>query len=167
MVDKNSLTLLNDDSDPRRVFRAKRGDVRIAILDILEQEGASTGYRLMQRIREKSGDVWRVSAGSIYPTLEKLTQEQYVRPVFRDEGTEFVLTALGQELRKQLANDIERIWDMSPKKNMEKLGSLETELSLLSEAIELAVRTGSGRVSEQIYNEVINLRRRIFGYLSE
>lgn len=36
------------------------------------------GYELIQQIRERSGDVWRPSPGSIYPALSQLEDEGLV-----------------------------------------------------------------------------------------
>jgi len=57
--------------------RGRRGDVRAAIL-LLLQERPMHGYELIQQIRERSGDVWRPSPGSIYPALSQLEDEGLV-----------------------------------------------------------------------------------------
>ena len=46
--------------------RARRGDVRLALLRLLAEEPAN-GYQLMQTIEERSGGRWRPSPGSVYP----------------------------------------------------------------------------------------------------
>src|SRR5690606_24063514 len=51
--------------------RARRGDVRAAILGVLAERPAN-GYQIIQEITERSGGVWRPSPGSIYPTLQQL-----------------------------------------------------------------------------------------------
>jgi DNA-binding PadR family transcriptional regulator len=58
--------------------RARRGDVREAILVLLAEEPRN-GYGLMQEIEERSGGVWRPSPGSIYPALQQLEDEGLVR----------------------------------------------------------------------------------------
>jgi DNA-binding PadR family transcriptional regulator len=58
--------------------RARRGDVRGAVLLLLEEEPRN-GYQLMQEIEERSGGVWRPSPGSIYPALSQLEDEGLVR----------------------------------------------------------------------------------------
>ncbi|MGW0181486.1 PadR family transcriptional regulator [Nocardia sp. NPDC003345] len=54
--------------------RGRRGDVRAAIL-LLLTERPMHGYELIQRIRERSDDLWRPSPGSIYPALSQLEDE--------------------------------------------------------------------------------------------
>src|SRR4051794_3291860 len=57
--------------------RARRGDVRAAILLALE-DAPMHGYQLIQEIDERSGGVWRPSAGAIYPALALLEDEGLV-----------------------------------------------------------------------------------------
>src|SRR5579871_6372056 len=48
-----------------RGSRARKGDVRSAILSLLAEAPAS-GYGLMKTIAEKTNDAWRPSPGSVY-----------------------------------------------------------------------------------------------------
>src|SRR5918997_3263983 len=59
--------------------KARRGDVRAAILVLLDEEPRN-GYQLMQEIEERSDGAWRPSPGSIYPALQQLEDEGLVRP---------------------------------------------------------------------------------------
>lgn len=165
-MENNQLSLRNESNDPRRAFRAKRGDVRIAILDLLRTKGASTGYKLMQLIREKSNGVWRVSAGSVYPTLEKMKDDELILERYKDGNTFYSIAQKGTQLLSQKSSDLTRIWDFSEQTDLGVLEPLEQELLRLSEAIQLASRGGK-RVTDKVFMDVVNLRKRIFGYLSE
>ncbi|WP_374639493.1 PadR family transcriptional regulator [Rhodococcus sp. ARC_M5] len=57
--------------------RGRRGDVRAAILLLLE-ERPMHGYELIQQIAEKSNGTWKPSPGSIYPALSQLEDEGLV-----------------------------------------------------------------------------------------
>src|SRR4051794_22772883 len=57
-----------------RRSRARRGDVRAAILLLLEEEPRN-GYGLMQEIEHRSDGAWRPSPGSVYPALAQLEDE--------------------------------------------------------------------------------------------
>lgn len=61
--------------------RSRRGDIRAAILSLL-LERPMHGYEMIQEIKERSGDLWRPSPGSVYPTLQLLADEGLVA----DEG---------------------------------------------------------------------------------
>jgi DNA-binding PadR family transcriptional regulator len=78
--------------------RARRGDVREAILVLLAEEPRN-GYQLMQEIEQRSEGVWRPSPGSVYPALSQLEDEGLVhsdetagRRAFQltDEGRAYV-----------------------------------------------------------------------------
>lgn len=57
--------------------RAPRGDVRTAVLLLLQEEPMH-GYQLMQTIAERTGGRWSPSPGAIYPTLSLLEDEGLV-----------------------------------------------------------------------------------------
>jgi DNA-binding PadR family transcriptional regulator len=89
----------------RRHHRARRGDVRGAILALLAEEPMH-GYEMIQRLEERTGGRWRPSAGSIYPTLQLLEDEGLVsaeevdgRRVFKltDEGAKAVEERSGEK----------------------------------------------------------------------
>ena len=51
--------------------------MRLAILSLLA-DGPRHGYELMKLLQERSGGVYRASAGTIYPTLQQLEDEGLV-----------------------------------------------------------------------------------------
>src|SRR6476659_7019069 len=74
--------------------RARRGDVRAALL-VLLSEGPRNGYTLMQEIEDRTDGVWRPSPGSVYPTLAQLEDEGLVRTQETDGRKEFKITDAG------------------------------------------------------------------------
>lgn len=60
--------------------RSRRGDVRAAILALLA-ERPMHGYEMIQEITERSGQFWRPSPGSVYPTLQLLADEGLITSV--------------------------------------------------------------------------------------
>ena len=75
--------------------RARRGDVRAALLVLLAEEPRN-GYGLMQEIERRSDGVWRPSPGSVYPALQQLEDEGLIRAEERDGGRVFTLTDEGR-----------------------------------------------------------------------
>jgi DNA-binding PadR family transcriptional regulator len=75
--------------------RARRGDVRAAILTLLAEE-ARNGYGVIQEIEERSNGVWKPSPGAVYPALQQLEDEGLVRPVEVDGRKLFELTDAGR-----------------------------------------------------------------------
>src|SRR3954467_6272028 len=53
--------------------RARRGDVRSAILVLLHEQPMH-GYQMIQELAERTGGEWRPSPGSVYPTLQLLEE---------------------------------------------------------------------------------------------
>jgi len=75
--------------------RARRGDVRFALLRLLADEPRN-GYQLIQAIEERSEGLWRPSPGSVYPTLAQLEDEGLIRSVEADGARRFEITDAGR-----------------------------------------------------------------------
>src|SRR5689334_4364215 len=75
--------------------RARRGDVRAALLALLAEEPRN-GYQLMQEIERRSGGMWRPSPGSVYPALQQLEDEGLVHAEVQDGRRHFALTDAGR-----------------------------------------------------------------------
>jgi len=80
----------------RRTSRARRGDVRAAILALLAEQPRN-GYQIIQELEQRTNGAWRPSPGSIYPTLEQLEDEGLVRVEHGTSGKAYVLTAAGKK----------------------------------------------------------------------
>src|SRR3954452_1043574 len=79
-----------------RSGRAPRGDVRTAVLLLLEEQPMH-GYQLMQAISERTGGAWTPSPGAVYPTINQLEDEGFVT-ITADAGRKLVtLTTAGRE----------------------------------------------------------------------
>jgi DNA-binding PadR family transcriptional regulator len=93
-----------------RRSRARRGDVRAAILLLLAEEQRN-GYQLMEEIESRSGGAWRPSPGSVYPALAQLEDEGLIRSDESSGRRSFELTDEG---RRHVADHRESLgspWD--------------------------------------------------------
>ncbi len=93
---------------PGRFFEF--GEVRLAILSLLS-EGPKHGYQLMKEMAERSGGLYRASAGSVYPTLQQLEDEGLIEAEHQNGRKVYRLTEAG---RKELESDpesVRRIWE--------------------------------------------------------
>ena len=85
--------------------KARRGDVRAALLVLLDEEPRN-GYQLMQEIEQRSEGAWRPSPGAVYPALQQLEDEGLVRTRESDGRKAYELTDAGrahiEENREQL-----------------------------------------------------------------
>ena len=71
--------------------------------------GPNHGYGIAQRVRELSRDVFQVGESSLYPALQRLTLDGYIKPEWGTSDNNrrarfYTLTAAG---RKQLAAERE------------------------------------------------------------
>jgi len=75
--------------------KARRGDVRAAILALLSEEPMH-GYQIITELTERSGGVWRPSPGSVYPTLSALEDQGLVTADSSEGRRIFQLTPEGR-----------------------------------------------------------------------
>jgi len=75
--------------------RARRGDVRAALLLLIEG-GAQNGYQLIQEIERRTDGLWKPSPGSVYPALQQLEDEGLVRAVEFEGKRAYELTDEGR-----------------------------------------------------------------------
>lgn len=81
--------------------RARRGDVRAAILALLGERPMS-GYEIISELEERTGGLWRPSPGSVYPTLQLLEEKGLVAVEDSGGKKRYGLTDDGRdELAKQ------------------------------------------------------------------
>ena len=86
--------------------------MRLAILSLLS-DGPKHGYQLMKELEERSGGLYRASAGSVYPTLQQLEDEGLILAEQREGKRVYSITEAG---RAELAKDpeaVRRIWRSS------------------------------------------------------
>ena len=91
--------------------RARRGDIRTAVLRVLADEPMH-GYQIIQELSRRSGGTWNPSAGSVYPTLQLLADEGLI--VAEESGGKrvFSLTDAGRAAVADLADE-EAPWDVA------------------------------------------------------
>jgi DNA-binding PadR family transcriptional regulator len=92
----------------RRFFG--QGEVRLALLSLLKDAPAH-GYELMKRLEERSGGMYRASAGTVYPVLQQLEDEGLVRTEVVEGKKTYYLTDAGTEELVRHHDDTESIWE--------------------------------------------------------
>ena len=90
--------------------RARRGDVRAALLVLLAEEPRN-GYGLMQEIEARSGGAWRPSPGSVYPALSQLEDEGLVKAEESAGRRQFALTEAGRTYVTEHADELGTPWE--------------------------------------------------------
>lgn len=74
--------------------RGRRGDVRLAVLALLN-ERPMHGYEMMQELVERSQGLWRPSPGSLYPALQLLEDQGLVLSDSANGRRQYTLTDQG------------------------------------------------------------------------
>jgi DNA-binding PadR family transcriptional regulator len=75
--------------------RARRGDVRAAILALLT-ERPMHGYEIIGELEQRTEGAWRPSPGSVYPTLQMMEEEGLLVAEETDGKRRFGLTDAGK-----------------------------------------------------------------------
>src|SRR6202042_3631527 len=91
-----------------RLFEA--GEIRLALLSLLS-EGPKHGYQLMKEMRERSNGAYRASAGSVYPTLQQLEDEELIESDQQSGRRVYHLTKTGKKEVEKEAPAVRDIWE--------------------------------------------------------
>lgn len=158
-----------DANAARREFRAKRGDVKLALLSVLS-EGPASGYELMKKIRAKSAGQWRISSGSIYPQLESLSDHGLVNQTYSEDiytSSEYVysLTGAGAKHVETKRTQMRDVWANFSAVKFQG-SELQIELQKLAQALSVLDGASPAAVSK-ITDNVAVLRKRIYAILAE
>lgn len=145
--------------------RARRGDVRLALLRLLAEEPRN-GYQLMQSIEERSEGLWRPSPGSVYPTLAQLEDEGLIRSVDAEEARRFELTDAG---RKHLAGCAAEPdpWQPAAEQTDHPLSDLAPLVIQIGKATFQVASVGTEAQREQARSLLSDTRRALYRILAE
>ncbi len=97
---------------------------RPLILSILDQEGESYGYAILQKVRELSKEKITWTDGMLYPVLHRLEREELITAMWKEaesgrERKYYRLTASGRNALKEerqqwltVHNSLARLWKL-------------------------------------------------------
>ena len=149
-----------------RGHRARRGDVRAAVLTLLAEEPRN-GYGLMQEIERRSGGVWRPSPGSIYPALSQLEDEGLVRAEHRDGGRVFVLTDAGRAQVQERPPGTRDPWETAPAPVDDRVFELANGARQAAMALFQIAQVGNDAQIAAAREVLADARRRLYGILAD
>ncbi len=142
--------------------QVRRGDVRAAILVLLAEEPMH-GYQIIQALSERSGGVWRPSAGSVYPTLQQLEDEGLVRGEEKDGRNVFELTDEGRKAAEAAAKN-PMPWNVT---GADEAAGLFGLFMPLGNAVAEVARTGSPETIAKARAILTDARRSLYRLLAE
>lgn len=144
--------------------RRPRGDVRIAVLLLLDEEPMH-GYQLMQAIGDRTGGRWTPSPGAVYPTISQLEDEGLVT-VAADAGRRLV--SLTDEGRDHVASHRESWNEPFGDADADVPGSdLRTPLEQLHAAARQVARAGTDEQRAAAAKILGEARRSLYLLLAE
>jgi DNA-binding PadR family transcriptional regulator len=79
-----------------RIFR--RGELKEAIVLVLDSLGEAHGYAIMAELKDRVGGGWKPSPGAIYPALVALADTGHVKTTHRDGTRIYSLTKEGRRV---------------------------------------------------------------------
>ncbi len=146
--------------------KASRGDVRAAILALL-QEGPRTGYQIMSEIEERSGGAWRPSPGAVYPALAQLADEGLIVGEESGGRRTFSLTEAGRDYVAQNPEMARGAWESRAQQEAWQVPGLFAEAARLGAGIVQIAHAGTPeqvRAAERLLEQT---RRRLYQILAD
>ncbi|HLW83016.1 MAG TPA: PadR family transcriptional regulator [Candidatus Acidoferrales bacterium] len=109
--------------------------MHLALLSLLS-EGPRHGYQLMKDLEERSGGMYRASAGAIYPTLQQLEDEDLAKVSEQEGKRVYRITEAGKKEVEANKEAIARIWERA--KNLRAMAGPE-HLNVFKPAMHVAM----------------------------
>jgi len=139
--------------------RARRGDIKFLILDVLAT-GPRHGYYIITELENKSNGRYRPSPGSVYPTLTLLEEGGFITGDASNGKRVFTITDAGRELLATKPAD-------AASEDQDDGIDLRSSAMKLGAAV-MQVARGSDVASQQKVLEILNAaRREIYKVLAE
>ncbi len=146
-------------------MRARRGDVRAAVLALLA-ERPMHGYEMIKELEERTEGAWTPSAGSIYPTLQMLEDEGLVRGEERDGKRRFALTEAGAAEQSEKAEE-QTPWEAVRAGADPEAINLKDSVRKLHHAIGQVFHAADETQQRQVRELLDESRRKIYAILAE
>jgi DNA-binding PadR family transcriptional regulator len=147
--------------------RARRGDVRAAILDVLAVEPMN-GYQIIQQIAERSGGAWKPSPGSVYPTVQQLEDEGLVEGREGEGRRLLQLTEEGRRYVEEHPDELAATWRAFEEPTEEEgPGDLKPVIGQVMGAVWQVVVSGTQQQRAEAAEILAETRRKLYGLLAE
>ena len=138
----------------------RRGEIRPLILGAL-QTRPMHGYEIIQELEARSGGRWRPSAGSVYPTLQQLTDEGLVTSDEVDGRRTYTLSESGRKAAEAAASS-QPSWDDDADEN--DVRQVAMELVHAAMQVQSVGSAGARREASQLLTEA---RRKLYRILAD
>nr|WP_233189155.1 PadR family transcriptional regulator [Subtercola sp. Z020] len=153
--------------------RVGRGDVREAVLALLAEQPMH-GYQIIREIEERSGGTWKPSAGSVYPTLQLLSDEGLISSEESNGRKTYSLTEAGRmsvegtdPTAPWAAEGSDEKPGSSSSNNKARFTSLPKAGVELAQAAAQVGRTGTPEQVQEAVSVLEDARRRLYSILAQ
>jgi hypothetical protein len=144
--------------------RVGRGDVRAAVLALLAEQPMH-GYQIIREIEERSGGRWKPSAGSVYPTLQLLSDEGLITAEESNGRKTYALTEAGEVEASGASASVP--WENLGANDGTGFAALPKAGMELAQAAAQVNRTGSEQQIRQAVTVLDEARRRLYSILAQ
>jgi DNA-binding PadR family transcriptional regulator len=146
--------------------RRRRGDVRAAILALLD-ERPMHGYEMIQELEERSDGMWRPSAGSIYPTLQLLEDEGLIVGEEHEGKRRFTLTEAGHEAAAKRSGDRPPPWEQAAEGAGDERQELFASIKQFAPAVVQIAQVGTPDQAQRAKAILDDARKKLYAILAE
>lgn len=146
--------------------RARRGDVRAAILALLS-ERPMHGYEMIQELEERTEGMWRPSPGSVYPTLSLLEDEGLVEHEEDQGKRSYRLTDAGRQAAVDALAGRSAPWEDLGAGAPAGMAQLRKTVGQFMAAFAQVMRSGTPEQQEAAEKVVSDARRKLYLLLAE
>ncbi len=153
-------------SFPRGGRRLRRGDVRAAVLVLLE-ESARNGYQIIQDLTNRSDGAWRPSPGSVYPILQQLEDEGLIQVASTESGRSFKLTDAGTALVESDRETLGKPWETAAAEVSDSTSDLIGTTRQVMMAVHQVAKAGTEAQVLKAVTALADARRTIYRILAE
>jgi DNA-binding PadR family transcriptional regulator len=146
--------------------RMRRGDVRAALLVLLDEEPRN-GYGLMQELENRTDGVWRPSPGSVYPALAQLEDEGLVRAIEVEGRKLFELTDAGRAYVADNRDELGKPWEAVNEEVGESTSDVRKLIGQVAAATMQVVQAGSEAQVARASEILTETRRSLYRILAD
>ena len=146
--------------------RARRGDIRAAILALLREEPRN-GYQIMQELKQRSRGLWNPSPGSVYPALQLLEDERLIANEEGTGGRVYALTSQGRAYIKEHADETAAPWEALSNAAGDGFVEMMSLFQQLGAAAMQVVQAGNAAQIAKAKKVLVATRRSLYEILAE
>ncbi|GLJ81155.1 PadR family transcriptional regulator [Microbacterium imperiale] len=144
--------------------RVGRGDVRAAVLALLAEQPMH-GYQIIHEIDQRSGGSWKPSAGSVYPTLQLLSDEGLISAQESNGRKTYSLTEAGRAAATE-SGEKPAPWEGTSRDHSRVTALPKAGVELAQAAAQVG-RSGSPEQVQQAVEILDDARRKLYALLAQ